>query len=198
LKKSKGILRGQVRLAAVILLTVSVASLAFGVLLSGCGSSYQSSSAKEYKKQWTEIMDAFQTRVLADDKKVTALINKNDAAGVIRLVNQRMAYVDAVTGKILVLRPPEELWKVHAVTLYYLTSLKDGFKNQNDFYNAVMTGLPAKDFKTISDQAALRTRAIGAELGVEIQRVGLELKSNGEQPESQQPAQQSATQSAQQ
>ena len=198
MKKGKGIPRGQVRLATVILLTVSVASLAFGVLSSGCGSGNPPSSAKEYKKQWTEIMDAFQTRVLADDKKATALIGKNDAAGVIKLVNRRTAYVDEVTGKILMLRPPEELRKVHAVTLYYLTSLKDQFKYQNDFYNAVLTGLPAKDLQTISDQAAYKTRAIGAELGVEIQRVDLKLKSTGEQPKSQQPAQQSATQSARQ
>lgn len=177
-----------------MLLTVSVASLAFGVLSSGCGSGNQPSSAREYKKQWTEIMNAFQTRVLADDKKTTALIDKDDVAGVIRLVNQCIASVDEVTGKLLVLRPPEDLWKVHAVTLYYLAILKDQFENQNDFYNAVLTGLPTNDLKTISDQAAYKTRVIGAELVVEIQRVDLKLKSTGEQPKSQQ----SATQSAQQ
>jgi len=193
LKKGKGILRGQVRLATVILLTVSVASLAFGVLSSGCGSS-QPSSAKEYKKQWTEIMDAFQTRVAADDKKTTALIEKKDVAGVIKLVNQRIANVDEVFGKIIVLRPPVELRKVHAETLYYFTSLKDQFNYQNDFYNAVLTGLPAKDLQTISNQATYKTRAIGAEIQLEIQRVGLKLKSTGEQPKSQQSATQSANQ----
>ena len=194
----RGRISGGVRLTVVTITSVSIFLLGLGALSSGCGGSSEQALTDKYRKQWTEIMDAFQTRVLGDDKKTNALIDKNDAAGVIKLVNQRIANIDEVTGKILALRPSKDLWKVHAITLYYLSSLKDQFKNQNEFYNAVLTGLPTKDLKTISDQAAYMTRVIGAELGVEIQRVDLKLKSIGEQPKSQQSEQQSATQSANQ
>ncbi|MBK5094002.1 MAG: hypothetical protein JJE48_10880, partial [Actinobacteria bacterium] len=123
-------------------------------------------------------------------------INKNDIAGVIKLVKQRISNVDEVTKKILVLRPPQDFWKVQAVTLYYLASLKDQLKDQNDLNDAVLTGKPTQDLKAIADQAALKTRAIGAELGVEIQKVDLKLKSTEEQPEPKQSATQSATKSA--
>jgi hypothetical protein len=130
--------------------------------------------------------------VLTDDKKASELINKNDIAGVIKLVNQRILNVDEVTKKILALRPPEDFWKVHAVTLYYLASLRDQLNYQNDLNDAVLTGRPTQDLKTIADQAALKTRAVGAELGIEIQKVDLKLKTGGQQP--QQPPKQSATQ----
>jgi hypothetical protein len=183
-----------VRLTVVTILAVSIFLLGLGALSSGCGGSSEQALADQYKKQWTDIMNAFQTRVLADDKKNTALIDKNDAAGAIKLVNQRIAHIDEVTDKILVLRPPKDLWKVHAITLYYLSSLKDQFKDTNEFYNAVLTGLPSKDLKTISDQAAYKTRVIGAELGVELQKLDMELKTAGEKPKSQQSATQSASQ----
>ena len=181
-----------VRLAVVALVSISISLLAFGAFSSGCGSGSGESSVGEYKKQWTEIMDSFQDRVLTDDKKASELINKNDIAGVIKLVNQRILNVDEVTKKILVLRPPQYLWKVHAVTLYYLASLRDQLNYQNDLNDAVLTGRPTQDLKTIADQAALKTRAVGAELGIEIQKVDLKLKTGGQQP--QQPPKQSATQ----
>lgn len=190
----RGRISSGVRLAVVTILSVSIFLLGLGVLSSGCGGSSEQALADKYKKQWTDIMNAFQVRVLADDKKTTALIEKNDAAGVIKLVSRRIANIDEVTGKILVLQPSKDLRKVHAITLYYLSSLKDQFKNQNDFYNAVVTGLPSNDLKTISDQAAYKTRVIGAELGVEIQKLDMKLKSTGEQPKSQQSATQSANQ----
>ena len=185
-----------VRLAVVALVSISISLLAFGAFSSGCGSGSGESSVEEYKKQWTEIMDSFQARVLTDDKKANELINKNDIAGVIKLVKQRISNVDEVTKKILVLRPPQDFWKVQAVTLYYLASLKDQLKDQNDLNDAVLTGKPTQDLKAIADQAALKTRAIGAELGVEIQKVDLKLKSTEEQPEPKQSATQSATKSA--
>jgi hypothetical protein len=190
----RGRISSGVRLAVVTILAVSIFLLGLGALSSGCGGSSEQALADQYKKQWTDIMNAFQARVLSDDKKNTALIDKNDAAGAIKLVNRRIANIDEVTGKILVLRPPKDLWKVHAITLYYLSSLKDQFKDTNEFYNAVLTGLPSKDLKTISDQAAYKTRAIGAELGVELQKLDMELKTAGEKPKSQQSATQSANQ----
>jgi len=190
----RGHMSSGVRLTVVTILAVSIFLLGLGALSSGCGGSSEQALADQYKKQWTDIMNAFQTRVLADDKKTTALINENDAAGAIKLVNQRIANIDEVTGKILALRPPKDLRKVHAITLYYLSSLKDQFKDTNEFYNAVLTGLPSKDLKTIMDQAAYKTRAIGAELGVELQKLDMELKTAGEKPKSQQSATQSANQ----
>ncbi len=190
----RGRMSSRVRLAVVTILSVSIFLLGLGALSSGCGGGSEQALADQYKKQWTDIMNAFQTRVLADDKKTTALIDKNDAAGAIKLVNQRIANIDEVIDKILVLRPPKILWKVHATTLYYLCSLKDQLKATSEVYNAVLTGLPAKDLKTISDQAAYKTRVIGAELGVEIQKLDMKLKTAGEKPESQQSATQSANQ----
>ena len=185
---------GGARFAAMTVLIISLFLLGIGALSSGCGGSSEQAQADQYKKQWTDIMNAFEARVTTDDKKNAALVEKNDVAGVIKLVNQRIANLDEVTGKILLLKPPKNLWKVHAVTLYYLASLKDQFTNQNNFYNAVLTGLPARDLKTIADQMALKTRAVGAELGVEIQKLDMELKPAREQPSSQQSAAQSASQ----
>ena len=184
------------RLAVVALVSISISLLAFGAFSSGCGNGSGESSIEEYKKQWTEIMDSFQARVLTDDKKANELINKNDIAGVIKLVNQRILNVDEVTKKILVLRPPKDLRKVHAVTLYYLASLRDQLRYQNDLNDAVLTGKPTQDLKAIADQAALKTRVVGSELGVEIQKVDMKLKSTEEQPEPKQSATQSATKSA--
>jgi len=185
---------GGARFAAMTVLIISLFLLGIGALSSGCGGSSEQAQADQYKKQWTDIMNAFEARVTTDDKKNAALVEKNEVTGVIKLMNQRIANLDEVTGKIVLLKPPRNLWKVHAVTLYYLSSLKDQFTNQNNFYNAVLTGLPAGDLKTIADQMALKTRAVGAELGVEIQKLDMELKPAREQPSSQQSAAQSASQ----
>ena len=185
---------GGARIAAMTVLIISLFLLGLGALSSGCGGSSEQAQADQYKKQWTDIMNAFEARVSTDDKKNAALVEKNEVTGVIKLMNQRIANLDEVTGKIVLLKPPRNLWKVHAVTLYYLSSLKDQFTNQNNFYNAVLTGLPAGDLKTIADQMALKTRAVGAELGVEIQKLDMELKPAREQPSSQQSAAQSASQ----
>ena len=185
---------GGARIAAMTVLIISLFLLGLGALSSGCGGSSEQAQADQYKKQWTDIMNAFEARVTTDDKKNAALVEKNEVTGVIKLMNQRIANLDEVTGKIVLLKPPRNLWKVHAVTLYYLSSLKDQFTNQNNFYNAVLTGLPAGDLKTIADQMALKTRAVGAELGVEIQKLDMELKPAREQPSSQQSAAQSASQ----
>jgi hypothetical protein len=190
----RGRTSGKVRLAVVAILSVSIFSLGLGALSSGCGGNSEKALSDKYKKQWTDIMNVFQERIFADDKKTNALTEQNDVTGVIKLVNQRIANIDEVTGKILLLEPSKGLRKVHAVTLYYLASLKDQFEDQDDFYNAVLAGLPATDLKTISNQAALKTRAVGAELGVEIQKVDMKLKTVGEQPEPQQSATQSANQ----
>jgi hypothetical protein len=185
---------GGVRFAVLTILAVSIFLLGTGVLLSGCGGNSEQASADKYKKQWTDIMNAFQARVAADDKKNTALVDKNDVTGGIKLLNQRIANVDEVTGKILELKPTKDLRKVHAITLYYLTSLEDQFNDQSELYNAILTGLPSTDLKTITDQAALKTRAVGAGLAVEIQKLDMKLKPAGEQPSSQQSATQSASQ----
>jgi len=185
---------GGARIAAMTVLIISLFLLGLGALSSGCGGSSEQAQADQYKKQWTDIMNAFEARVTTDDKKNAALVEKNEVTGVIKLMNQRIANLDEVTGKIVLLKPPRNLWKVHAVTLYYLSSLKDQFTNQNNFYNAVLTGLPAGDLKTIADQMALKTRAVGAELGVELQKLDIKLKAPGEQPGSQQSAAQSASQ----
>jgi len=185
---------GGARFAAMTVLIISLFLLGIGALSSGCGGSSEQAQADQYKKQWTDIMNAFEARVTTDDKKNAALVEKNEVTGVIKLMNQRIANLDEVTGKIVLLKPPRNLWKVHAVTLYYLSSLKDQFTNQNNFYNAVLTGLPAGDLKTIADQMALKTRAVGAELGVELQKLDIKLKAPGEQPGSQQSAAQSASQ----
>ena len=185
---------GGARIAAMTVLIISLFLLGLGALSSGCGGSSEQAQADQYKKQWTDIMNAFEARVTTDDKKNAALVEKNEVTGVIKLMNQRIANLDEVTGKIVLLKPPRNLWKVHAVTLYYLTSLEGQFNDLSEFYNAVLTGLPATDLKTIADQAALKTRAVGAELAVEIQKLDMELKPAREQPSSQQSAAQSASQ----
>ena len=185
---------GGARFAAMTVLIISLFLLGIGTLSSGCGGNSEQASADQYKKQWTDIMNAFQARVAADDKKNAALVDKNDVTGAIKLSNRRIANIGEVTGKILELNPTKDLRKVHAVTLYYLTSLEGQFNDLSEFYNAVLTGLPATDLKTIADQAALKTRAVGAELAVEIQKLDMELKPAREQPSSQQSAAQSASQ----
>jgi hypothetical protein len=190
----RGRIVGGVRLVVVTALTVSVFLLGTGVLSSGCGGNSEQASADQYKKQWTDIMNAFQARVASDDKQNTTLVDKNDVNGAMKLLNQRGANVDEVEGKILELKPTKDLRKVHAITLYYLTSLKDQFNYQSEFYNALLTGLPSTDLKTIADQAALKTRAIGAELAIEIQKLDMKLKPTSEQPGPQQSATQSASQ----
>ena len=50
---------GGARFAAMTVLIISLFLLGIGALSSGCGGSSEQAQADQYKKQWTDIMNAF-------------------------------------------------------------------------------------------------------------------------------------------
>ena len=178
-----------IRLAGVAVVSISAFLLVFGAFSSGCGNGSGESSFEGYKKQWSDIMNPFETRTETDEQKAGEIIKSNDIAALIRLYNQRILNIEEVMKKIIALRPPKDLWKAHSLTLSYLLDLRDQVTYQNNLNDALITGKPVKDLQSISGQAVLKTRIVGAELLIEIQRVGLQLQSGVQQP-----PQQSATQ----
>lgn len=143
--------------------------------LLGCGGSDIESKQKSYSADWKTIMTAFQVRVTEDDKKASELVEKNDISGLIKLIDERIANVNEVIKEILGLYPPDDLQDLHATTLYYLTSLRDQLNAQNDLNEAVLSGKPTQDLQTISENAAAKTQLVAGELGVEIQKAGIEV-----------------------
>lgn len=162
------------------------------LLLLGVGVSRGPQSESSFKGDWKTVMSKFQSRVSADDKNAEDLVTKNDVSGLIALVNQRIANVDATTQEILKLYPPASMDKLQAITLFYLQSLKDQLTSQNGVNNAALAGQPTTDLKKISDQAASQARGMAGLLGIELQKLGITL---GPQP-APQPSSSSASSSS--
>jgi len=162
------------------------------LLLLGVGVSRGPQSESSFKGDWKTVMSKFQSRVSADDKNAEDLVTKNDVSGLIALVNQRIANVDATTQEILKLYPPASMDKLQAITLFYLQSLKDQLTSQNGVNNAALAGQPTTDLKKISDQAAAQARGMAGLLGIELQKLGITL---GPQP-APQPSSSSASSSS--
>lgn len=143
------------------------------VNLLGCGGGDIENKQRSYSADWKRIMTAFDARVTEDDKKANELVEKNDISGLIKLIDERMVNVNEVITEILGLYPPDDLQDLHTVTLYYLTSLREQLKAQNDLNEAILSGKPTQDLKTISDNAAAKTQHVAGELGVGIQKAGI-------------------------
>lgn len=153
----------------------SLISVSF-CLLCGCGQS-PGQKQKEYKAEWTDVMNEYEERVAADDKKAQKLISEEDNAGVIKLLDERIDYVWSVYDAIVVLDPPSEYRELHALTLYYLASVVAQLEAQSDLNEAVLEGKPTDDLKTIAEQAAQKTQYAISELALEVEKQGIELES---------------------
>ena len=152
-----------------------LASLALA--LTGCDKAGEAKKKQqEYRTEWQEIMGKFQARVNADDQKANALVKKNDISGLIGLIKGREANADLVMGQILELNPSNDLRKLHATTLFYLTSLKDQLEAQNRLNEAGLSGAPTGDLSAVAEISAAKTQEVGREIGVEIQKLGIKLK----------------------
>jgi hypothetical protein len=169
-------LRGFALTALVALLA---AVMAASVLISGCQSEKQKKQA-EFKAEWLSLVSAFEKRVAADDKKGSDLVARNDVAGVIALINSRITSVDGVLKKILDLYPPEQYQRMQAIAIYYLASLLDQLNAQKQLYDAVLAGRPTQDLTDTVGKLGTKTQAVGAELGVELQRLGIKLPATSE------------------
>lgn len=168
----------RVKITSVLAALCLVALLAAGVLAAGGCQSEQQRKAKEFKAQWTKIIEEFQTRVTKDDNKAEALVEKSDLPGVISLVKARIAHVDNTLAQLLALYPPQELRKLQGLSAYYLVALEDRLQAQNAYYEALLSGTqPTKDLQTIMDQSAARTQIIARELGIELQKLGITLRN---------------------
>ena len=143
----------------------------------GCTESMQEKQ-EEYSTEWSEIFSGFQKRVASDDRKAEELVKKNDISGLISLVNGRLVNVDQVYQKVLDLYPGKEMWKLHSTSLYYLTSLKEQLEYQNDVNEAVLSGKPVQDLTQIASDQAAKTKQVGAELGAEVQKLGIKLEND--------------------
>lgn len=148
----------------------------FLFLICGCGQSLEQKQ-KEYKTEWTDIMNKYEERIAADDKKVQKLASEENNAGVIKLLDERIAYVWSVYDEIAVLEPTAEFRELHALTLYYLTSVVAQLEAQTDLNEAVLAGKPTDDLKTIAEQAAQKTQYVISELALEVEKQGIELES---------------------
>ena len=142
------------------------------VLLSGCGNS-TAQQEQQYKQQWTQVMNKFETRVTSDDTKANDLATKNDIVGLRSLINSRLANVNDVLAQVLKLDPPEKYQRVQITTLYYLMALEDQLKAQNDVNDAALAGNPTTDLKTISDGYTKRAQGSGQELALELKKANL-------------------------
>lgn len=150
--------------------------LTCAVLLPGCGQS-TADKQKEYRAEYKEIINAFQTRVTKDEAKAKQLLESNDATGLIKLNNQRLAGINTTFGKLLVLYPPDDLRRVHAETLYYLVAVMDQLQAQNAYFEAVLAGKPSGDLETIAGSATTKAQSVGGELGLDLQKANITIKS---------------------
>ena len=161
--------------------------LAVVLLYAGCQSEQQAKQA-QFKQQWTQIMDKFQTRVAADDKTATGFVNKNDIPALIKLTKQRIASTDAVLGQVLALYPPDDLRKLQALTSYYLVTLIDRLQAQEDYSVAVLSGKPTTDLQNNVNQQAQRNNTIAGELSVELAKDGITLITPSQAPQGTSPS----------
>ncbi len=160
--------------------------LAAGILTSGCGGSSQEAEHDSYVSSYVKTMDEFQARASRDDKEFASLAQKNDLSGLINLDKKRITDIQDVYGQIMKLRPSADLQKVHAITLYYLVSVVDQLQAQNNYWEAVLSSKPSTDLKTIAESATTKVQALAAELGVELQKANIKLKSMQQRPSGQQ------------
>ena len=149
--------------------------LALGVLIAAGCQSEQQAKQKQYKEQWTKIMDQFQARVAKDDKTAQDLLAKNDLPSLIKLLKQRVASTDTTLGEILALFPPPELRKLQGTTAYYLVSLIDRLQAQSDLSVAVLSNTSTKDLQDKLNNLGARNQTIGNELAVELAKDGITL-----------------------
>lgn len=169
---------GSSRLGKVLVVTIGVFVLICSLLFMACGCGESpDKKQKEYKSEWTRVMDDFEARVEKDDKKAQKMIEDGDTAGVIKLLEQRIDNVWDVYGGIVVLYPPDDLRNLHALTLYDLTCIVAQLQAQNALNEAILSGKPTEDLKTIADQAAQKTQYITTELALEVERQGIKLES---------------------
>jgi len=168
---------------SLVVALVLVALLTAGVLIfAGCESEQQAKE-KEFQANWTKIVEAFQAQVAKDDQKGQALVNKNDLAGVIRLVKARIASVDNTLSELLALYPPDSLRKLQGLSVYYLITLEDRLRAQNAVYEALLSGTPTQDLQTVLNQAVTRSEIIARELTIELQKDGIKLKAPSTTPQ---------------
>ncbi len=166
------------RSMATVLLVVLVAT---GAFLVGCGNPTES-----YKSQWVDTMSDFEAQVAKDDQKSAELVQNNDAAGLISLVDKRLKFADDTYDKLVVLRPPAALRDLHATTLFYLVSIKNQLKANSDFYDAARAGKPTTDLQTIAQDAVKQTDTVRVLLGLAMDKAGVKIKETKqkEQPKS--------------
>ncbi|MBN1288495.1 MAG: hypothetical protein JXA49_02530 [Actinobacteria bacterium] len=167
-----GIFKSRKTAAIIIVALISV----FLVSLCGCAESTERRQA-EYKSRWKEVMNEFEDRVAVDDEKAQKMIDDNETAGVIRLLGERIKNVWQVYDEIVVLYPPDDLRRLHALTLYYMTTVVDQLEAQNDLNEAIISGKPTEDLKTIADEAAQKSAFVIGQLALEIEKADIRLKS---------------------
>lgn len=159
-------------------LIVAVALAAGALVLAGCDDTPQ--KEKSFKGEWTRIIKESEARTAKDDKKGQELVAEDDLAGVIDLTRRRMAYSDEVLGKLLKLYPPQDLRKLHVLSLYYLVTIKDRLDQQISLYEAILNNRPTADIETVLEQLIARSQTIGRELGIELQKEGISLDQKSE------------------
>lgn len=173
-----GIFKRRNFIAAAITVTI-ILSLA-SVFVCGCAESREQKQ-KDYRVQWQDSMNAFEERVAADDEKAQKLIEENDTAGVIKLIEERVENVWDVYDEIVVLDPPDDLRRLHALTLYYLTTVVEQLEAQNALNEAVLSGKPVTDLKTIAEEAVQMSAYIIGQLALEVEKTDVKLKSMEDQ-----------------
>ena len=157
-----------------VIAVIVFAMIASCVAIAGCKSS--ESKQKEYRSEWVDTMSALEKRVATDDTKANELAQKNDIIGLMELVDKRVKYVNSTYDQIAELYPPSDLRKLHAVTLFYLTSVVEQLEANEDLYEAIRTGKPTEDLQTIAENAVKRTEAVKQELALEIERARIDLE----------------------
>jgi len=137
-------------------------------------------------------MSKFEKQVSVDDKQATDLVGKNDITGLRNRINERLASVNNILTQVLKLNPPETYQRVQITTLYYLMALEDQLKAQNDLNDAVLFGNPTNDLKTMSDGYTKRSQQSGMELGIELKKAQITIKTeevlNSSTPKSTKPS----------
>lgn len=162
--------------AALFILLCMVAA----TFLGGCGNS-ERQRRNAYVDEWREVITEFQKRINEDDKKAEELVNSEDLAGLVRLVDSRIENIDEVTVKVLDINTPLEMARLQAITLYYLVSLRDQLQAQNAANEAALAGQPTNDLKQIADDALARTQTMSRELALELKRLGINVEQDGGQ-----------------
>ena len=167
------------RLSKVI--CVSLAAVFLVTALAGCG---------DYRSQWLDIMNAYQKRLNEDNKKLKELQDKGDLTETIKILNSRMNYIGSVMEKVSALNPPPQYLKLHAITLYFLLSVREQWQAQNDLYEAAVTGKPTTDLENNAKDQAAKANMLTNELSFELGKndMELEVKPEGEPPQHSAPA----------